>query len=96
MLDIYNLIGGIGAAIVIVAYFATQRGRLSADDWRFPLANLLGALLIVISLFADWNLPSFTGFESCRRFWRSWTSGRSLAILSDPPILTSSDGYRYS
>jgi len=80
MLDIYNLVGGIGAAIVIVAYFATQRGRLSADDWRFPLANLLGALLIVISLFADWNLPSFIVeifwiFISSYGLWRSLRRG---------------------
>ena len=59
MLDTYNLIGAVGAAIVIVAYLATQRGQLSAEDWRFPLANLVGAVLIVISLFAQWNLPSF-------------------------------------
>ncbi len=80
MLDIYNLVGGIGAAIVIVAYFATQRGRLSAGDWRFPLANLLGALLIVISLFADWNLPSFIVeifwiFISFYGLWRSLRRG---------------------
>jgi hypothetical protein len=53
MLDIYNIIGGIGAAIVIAAYFATQRGRLSASHWLFPFANLLGAFMIVFSLFAD-------------------------------------------
>ena len=59
MLDVYTLIGGIGGAIVIIAYLATQLGRLSANHWIFPFANLVGALMIVASLFAAWNLPSF-------------------------------------
>lgn len=76
MLDVYNFIGGIGAAIVILAYFATQRGRLSANHWLFPLVNLVGAFMIVVSLLADWNLPSFIVevfwiFISCYGLWRS-------------------------
>jgi len=58
-LDIYALLGIMGAAIVIVAYFATQAGKLRADDPRFALANIAGAVLIMVSLFADWNLPAF-------------------------------------
>jgi len=80
MLDVYTVIGGIGAAIVIVAYFATQRGRLSANHWLFPSANLVGAFMIVVSLFADWNLPSFIVevfwiFISFYGLWRSLRRG---------------------
>jgi len=57
-LDIATLGGMAGAAIMIVAYFLNQLGWLASDDWRFPLANLVGAVLIMISLFVEWNLPS--------------------------------------
>ncbi|MGA9868837.1 MAG: hypothetical protein WBQ75_20610 [Acetobacteraceae bacterium] len=50
--------GFVGAALVIGAFFANQQGWLSSADWRFPLANLLGAALIMASLYAEWNFPS--------------------------------------
>jgi hypothetical protein len=58
-MSLFDLVGVVGTALVIVAYFATQQGWVRASDWRFPLANLVGAVLILISLWADWNLPSF-------------------------------------
>jgi hypothetical protein len=57
-LDIYTAAGGIGAAMVIAAYFANQQGWMSSRDWRYPLTNLIGALLILISLYNNWNLPA--------------------------------------
>jgi hypothetical protein len=59
MVTIYDLAGILGAALAIAAYFATQKGWITAQDWQFPAANLLAAILILISLIADWNLPSF-------------------------------------
>ena len=56
---IYDLLGLLGSFVVIAAYFASQRGWVEASDWRFPLANLLGALLILISLAFAWNLAAF-------------------------------------
>ncbi len=50
--------GFVGAAFVIGAFFANQQGWLSSDDWRFPLTNLVGAALIMASLYAEWNFPS--------------------------------------
>lgn len=50
--------GFVGAAFVIGAFFANQQGWLSSEDWRFPLANLVGAILIMASLYAEWNFPS--------------------------------------
>jgi len=31
---------------------------LSSEDWRFPFLNLIGAVLILISLIYEWNYPS--------------------------------------
>ena len=58
-LDLYAATGVVGAVIVMVAYFGTQAGSLRADDPRFAIANLAGAALIMISLYAAWNLPAF-------------------------------------
>jgi hypothetical protein len=54
----YDIIGFIGAAIFVGAYFANQQRWLSATDWRYPLANLVGACLILVSLCFEWNFPS--------------------------------------
>jgi hypothetical protein len=59
MITVYDLAGMVGAALAIAAYLATQKRWLTAQDWRFPAANLIAAILILISLLADWNLPSF-------------------------------------
>jgi hypothetical protein len=57
-LEVSRVIGLAGAAIFVVVYFANQARWLSSADWRFPAANLAGALLILVSLLAEWNLPS--------------------------------------
>jgi hypothetical protein len=57
-LNPFTTAGMVGTAIILVAYFANQRDWLSSRDWRFPAANLAGALLILSSFYAEWNLPS--------------------------------------
>ena len=56
--DLYTLSGMAGALLVVVAYLANQAKKLPSDDWRFPAANLLGAALILVSLYDAWNLPA--------------------------------------
>ena len=56
--SIYDLAGFLGAAIIVTAYFAMQQRWLNALNWRFPAANLLGSLLILVSLWFEWNFPS--------------------------------------
>ena len=57
-LDFYTIAGFIGAAAIIVAYFSTQQGWVDATGRPFLLANLAGALLILLSLYAEWNFPA--------------------------------------
>jgi hypothetical protein len=56
--DVYKAIGLLGVAIIVVAYFANQQRWLSSEDWRYPVANLAGSVLILASLFVEWNTPS--------------------------------------
>ena len=57
-LPVYDAVGFVGTALIVVAYFANQQGWLRSDDWRFPCANLFGSLLILVSLAFEWNFPS--------------------------------------
>jgi len=57
-LDPFVAIGILGTAVIVAAYFANQRGSLSSDDRRYPLANLVGSLMILASFYSAWNLPA--------------------------------------
>jgi hypothetical protein len=57
-MQFYDVIGFAGAAAIIAAYFANQQRWLRSEDWRYPFANLVGAALILVSLFFEWNFPS--------------------------------------
>jgi hypothetical protein len=63
--DPFTVAGIAGTALIIIAYFGNQQGWLRSDDWPFPLANLLGSLMIMLSLVTAWNL-SLAVVES---FW---------------------------
>ncbi|MGH7068547.1 MAG: CBU_0592 family membrane protein [Acetobacteraceae bacterium] len=56
--DLFTSAGIVGAVIVVVAYFANQQRWLRSEDWQFPVANLVGSVLILASLSVAWNLPA--------------------------------------
>ena len=56
--DPYIASGILGAGCFVAAYFATLLGWLEPRNWRFPAVNLLGSMLVLVSLTDAWNLPS--------------------------------------
>jgi Na+-translocating ferredoxin:NAD+ oxidoreductase RnfD subunit len=56
--DPFVATGVLGTAVIVAAYFANQSGRLRSDDRRYPLANLVGSLMILASFYSAWNLPA--------------------------------------
>ena len=54
-----DALGMLGAAMVMGAYALNQAGRLASADLRFPLVNLVGSVLILVSLLFAFNLPAF-------------------------------------
>lgn len=58
MENLFTVIGFLGVLLVLVAYGLLTLGKLSGDDWRYPVLNIIGTLGIVVSLFVQWNLPS--------------------------------------
>jgi hypothetical protein len=78
--DAYSIAGLIGVALIVTAYFANQQEWLGSEDWRFPAVNLIGSLLILLSLWTAWNFPSavieliwaaISLYGLSRRIWRS-------------------------
>ncbi len=56
--DPFTWFGIAGSACFIFSYFATLRGWLAPEGWRFPAVNLLGATLVLTSFIDAWNTPS--------------------------------------
>lgn len=55
----HDLFGNIGVVLILGSYFWIQAGRTSVDDLSYSVVNGLGAFLILISLFKDFNLSAF-------------------------------------
>jgi hypothetical protein len=59
MMEISDIIGNIGVACFLVAYFMLQKGRLTHVSDTYLGLNLAGALMVMSSLLIHWNLPAF-------------------------------------
>lgn len=49
----FDVVGLAGVACVLMAYFLLQAGRLRGESLGYPLANLSGAVLILVSIVAS-------------------------------------------
>jgi len=59
-MEILLIVSGFaGMAVALATYAALASGRLGHNDARYYLLNLIGTLLILASLFAQWNFPAF-------------------------------------
>jgi len=56
---LHNVIGNIGVVLIVGTYFMVQIGRMSAVQLPYISLNGLGALLILYSLWFDFNLSAF-------------------------------------
>ena len=76
-----NSIGMTGVLLILLAYFLLQRGTLTLKNLAYHWLNLIGALLIIVSLMVFWNLSSFVieiawAAISAYGVWKCITSGR--------------------
>lgn len=58
MVDLANIVGLIGSAIFIAA-FAYANASATLDKVLFNIANLIGAVLLLTSLWVHFNLAAF-------------------------------------
>lgn len=55
----HDVVGGAGAAIILVSYFLLQLQRMSGSGLGYSVLNAAGAGLILVSLWVDFNLAAF-------------------------------------
>jgi drug/metabolite transporter (DMT)-like permease len=71
---LYQILSLVGAAMILAAYVALQRGKLDKDDRVFNLLNFVGAGLLTVVAVADQRW----GFIILEGTW---------SLLSLPPLL---------
>lgn len=49
----YDFVGLAGVGFVLVSFFLLQAGKLAGDSVGYQLANLFGAIFILISIYAS-------------------------------------------
>lgn len=58
-MDIYQFIGFVGMLFIVWAYFLLQLEKYTITSYTYQILNLVGAILLLISLFVHFNLGSF-------------------------------------
>lgn len=58
-MDIFQWIGFVGMIFVVFAYFLLQTNKYTIQSIQYQLLNLVGAVLLLISLFVHFNFGSF-------------------------------------
>lgn len=53
-----NIIGYIGVALVLYAYYLSQAGKVNAHSYFYALINIIAALCLLVSLYYHPNRPS--------------------------------------
>lgn len=67
MKSISDLIGIIGVALTLIAYFLLHINKMRPDKFYYPFLNSVGSALILYSLFYAWNISAFI-MEICWLF----------------------------
>ena len=58
-MDIFQIIGFVGMVCIVYAYLLLQINKIDQKSLKFQLINLVGAILLLISLCVHFNLGSF-------------------------------------
>ena len=83
----HDFVGNVGVATILGSYLALQLGRLEGQSVAYSALNGLGAALVLVSLFYDFNLSAFV-IEGCWvaislfGLFRAWRQRRSPKRLS--------------
>jgi xanthine/uracil permease len=55
----YDFIGSVGVGLIVLTYILLQTEKIRSENPTYSVLNGLGAGLIVISLFFDFNFSAF-------------------------------------
>lgn len=54
----HDVIGNIGVFLILLCYYWLQAGKIRAEALSYSVINALGAALLLISLWFDFNLSA--------------------------------------
>ena len=54
-----DFIGNVGVIVILLSYFLLQFDKIDPKSLSYSVLNALGALLICVSLYFNFNLSSF-------------------------------------
>ena len=54
----YDIVGTLGVGVIVLTYAMLQLGRIRSEQLLYSILNALGAALILVSLYFDFNFPS--------------------------------------
>ena len=54
----YDVLGLVGVALILLAYLLLQLRRIDPAGLAFSALNAVGAALVLLSLYYDFNLPA--------------------------------------
>lgn len=77
-----DAIGLLGVGCIVAAYLLLTVGKIHAEQPLYSWLNLIGALMIIISLFWSWNLAAFIleGIWAGLSFYKLWQIYRRRAV----------------
>ena len=55
----HDFVGNLGVLCILGTYLGLQLGKMEPLDYSYSIVNGAGALLIMVSLYYDFNLSSF-------------------------------------
>jgi hypothetical protein len=55
----FDFLGNLGVITILWCYLSLQLGKMNSKDLMYSSLNALGAMLILISLFEEFNLSAF-------------------------------------
>ena len=58
-MSLFDLAGLVGVVLIVIAYLLLQLGRLPSSAPSYSLLNAIGALVVMVSLYFDFDLSAF-------------------------------------
>ena len=55
----YDFLGNVGVLLILLSYLLLQMKKIKSQSMYYSLMNATGALLILVSLYYDFNLSAF-------------------------------------
>lgn len=57
--ELHNIVGSLGVIMIITSYLFIQIDKMSVKGVKYSLINAVGALLVLFSLYYEFNLSAF-------------------------------------